>query len=172
MIKLWCDIVTAKADRDLKKYPRLDHESGLNCMRGAICINLLDKFCKLMEKNQEDEKFKKCKQKIDDTKRNVYEIFRPILLNRIYQQLTSFEIADGFFDPGELAFNMEGLVRLDKKHHYYQDNLLERFFNVMTQCLHKEAFWRPSKPVNAINGQGHTLFVIRGTPHLIIDNSH
>ena len=54
MIKLWCDIVTAKADRDLKKYPRLDHESGLNCMRGAICIDLLKKIYRLLEKKQKD----------------------------------------------------------------------------------------------------------------------
>jgi hypothetical protein len=157
LIKLWCRIVAKKIEKELKKYPKMDHVSGINNMRGAVCYNLLEKFFALLKKYQEDffEKDKEFKNLRDNTKRHVYENFRPILLNRIYQQLTSFEISDGFFDPGELAFNMEGLVRLDKGHHYYQDNLLERFFKVMTECLHREAFWRTSKPVNQINGQGH-----------------
>jgi hypothetical protein len=153
VIDLWCKIVAERFRKHLERAPQKSFEEGISGMRAAICYKILEKLYNLDDKNDE------LKKQLNETHKSVSDRLRPILLQRIYQHITSFEISDGLFDPGELAFSMEGLVLLDDGRHYLQEAILERFYKVMTDCLNRDVFWRATKPVN-IGSQGGVILPI------------
>lgn len=109
-------------------------------MRAARCYKLINQFF---------QRIPKLKEQSLKEKRDFKDKLRAMLLNRIYQHLTSFEISDGLFDPGDLTFSIEGLTILDKDRHHIQDGLRDRFFKVINQSFFRDTPWKPVKPINS-----------------------
>jgi hypothetical protein len=74
---------------------------------------------------------------------------------RLHSQLSRAGIRNGEFDPSELVFSLEGLLRVNLG--AVNRALIERVFAVIRETQSHDPYWRPVKPF-VTTPQGHVLF--------------
>jgi adenylate kinase family enzyme len=97
-------------------------------------------------------------------KQHLRDRLRPhLLLSRIHQYLSFYDITDSMFDAAELVFYIEGILLVDKMLYEWKNvfsditnqkadlrvldkNLLDRAFNVIEESQKRSPYWRPLKP--------------------------
>lgn len=91
--------------------------------------------------------------KIDE---NYINEVRNTLKNSLHNHLSLVSIENSNFDTAELVFSLEGLLLLDPNRDNFDQNLLNRVFQVVRERQDISIYWRPLKPF-VINQQGLAL---------------
>ena len=81
---------------------------------------------------------------------------REILNNSMHYHLSLASIENSNFDAAELVFSLEGLLLLDFNRENFDQNLLDRVFQVIKERQKISQYWRPLKPF-VLNQQGLAL---------------
>lgn len=76
----------------------------------------------------------------------VFLKLKPKLVGRMHTQLSLSDISGAAFDAGELVFPLEALLQLDPK--WYDRDLIDRVFAVLSRTQRSSAYWRPLNPIS------------------------